>query len=700
MAIHQALLPCRRFDVLVTYHAFDGLTPLEANALRAIAAGAGSVDVLVEHLGIPQRLVLDVCIGLLAAGAIEIDAEGALVASATALDRIGSWQSPKPGWEAAFSTSTAPPPVVVPLMQEMVGSEVFRAIRRQSDFRRGLHTLPVDPDITPLDAIGRTELLAAVLARPIRLAGSAPATGGDDFRPRRARVGEVRMRRLDVGSDPTQPALHTSVQFVQVDLAGTQIDEEMPPRFAVLGPDTIPTVVRQRVGTGLAALWDRGCGRGPGQVFDILRFDTPEEEVYAVRAELPDVPVDRLEAALTAVGSVAEVADHERLLALERDAGAAVLRAVGACAGAVLVDGAAAHYRALREALETANDQVVVACPWVRRLEDAALRTMFRKAVERGIRVGIVWGIAADESLPSGLALLRDELAPEHRRRLRFAERASRSHAKLIVCDHSWAIVTSSNFLSSEPDRLTSELGVRLNSPPPQLDPDPSDTRVASSHPITEVLRWARSVVPDYRVARDLIDSPVLFGLTSAVRRVAEPPPIIPPDTIPLAQTLWRNEWTNRVTEFREQLAQARPHAMPVDSASHRDLMFDAIATARRRVLIESPTVKQAATSAPFVELVLEARQRGVDIAIRFAEREPAGPEGDARWAKLAAAGVRMIEADTHAKVLVCDGWAVVTSFNFLSFEGRHRREFGVQVVDTELAERIASRFAELPQAS
>jgi phosphatidylserine/phosphatidylglycerophosphate/cardiolipin synthase-like enzyme len=117
-------------------------------------------------------------------------------------------------------------------------------------------------------------------------------------------------------------------------------------------------------------------------------------------------------------------------------------------------------------------------------------------------------------------------------------------------------------------------------------------------------------------------------------------------------------------------------------------------------VLIESPTVKQAATSAPFVELVLEARQRGVDIAIRFAEREPAGPEGDARWAKLAAAGVRMIEADTHAKVLVCDGWAVVTSFNFLSFEGRHRREFGVQVVDTELAERIASRFAELPQAS
>ncbi len=694
MAIQQALLPCRRFDVLVSYHAFDGLTPLEANALRAIAAGARSVDMLVEHLGIPQRLVLDVCIDLLAAGAIEIDGDGALVASAAALERMGSCQSPKAGWEASFATSAAPPPAVVPLMQEMVSGQVFRAIPRQSDFRRGLHMLPVDPDLPPLDAIGRTELLAAVLARPIRLAGPAPTTDVDDFRPRRARIGEVRMRRFDVGSDPAQPALHTSIQQVQVDIVGTLLEEGMPPRFAVLGPDTIPAAFRQRIGTGLAALWDRGSGRGPGQVFDILRFDSTEAEAFSVRAELPDVAVDRLDAALEAIGSAAQVADHEHLLALERDAGAAVLRAVGACAGAALVDGAAAHHDALREALETASEQVVVACPWVRRLEDPMVRRMFRGAVERGIRLGIVWGIAADEPLPSGLALLRDELAPEHRGRLRFAERASRSHAKVIVCDHSWAIVTSSNFLSSSPDRVTSELGVRLSSPPPRFDPDPSDTRVASSHPITEVLRWTRSAVPDYRVARDLVDSPVLFGLTSAMRRVAEPPPIIPPDTMPLAQRLWRDEWTKRVAEFRGQLERARPYAMPVDSASHRDLMFDAIATARRRVLIESPVVTQAATSAPFVEVVLEARQRGVDVAIRFAEREPAGPEGDARWASLAAAGVRAIKADTHAKVLVCDDWAVVTSFNFLSFEGRRRRELGIQVVHAELAERIASRFS------
>jgi phosphatidylserine/phosphatidylglycerophosphate/cardiolipin synthase-like enzyme len=698
MAIQQALLPCRRFDVLVTYHAFDGLTPLEANALRAIAAGARSLDVLVEHLGIPQRLVLDVCIDLLAAGALEIDGDGSLVASATTLERIRSWQSPKAGWEASFSTSAAPPPAVVPLMQEMVSGQVFRAIPRQSDFRRGLHMLPVAPDLAPLDAMGRTELLAAVLARPIRLAASTPATDVDDFRPRRTRVGEVRMRRIDVGSVPARPALYTSIQHVQVDVAGTLVDEDMPPRFAVLGPDTIPAAVRQRIGTALAALWDRGSGRGPGQVFDVLRFDTTEEEAFSVRAELPDAAVDRLDAALAAVGPAAEVADHEHLLALERDAGAAVLRAVGACAGAALVDGSDAHHDALREALETASEQVVVACPWVRRLDDPNVREMFRRAIERGIRVGIIWGIAADEPLPGGLVLLRDELAPQHRGRLRFAERASRSHAKVIVCDHSWAIVTSSNFLSSSPGRVTSELGMRLSSPPPRLDPDPSDTRVASSHPITEVLRWTRSAVPDYRIARDLIDSPVLFGLSSALRRVAEPPPIIPPNTLPLAQKLWRNEWKKRVAEFREQLDRARPYAMPVDSASHRDLLFDAIATARRHVLIESPSVAQAGTSAPFVEAVLEARQRGVEIAIRFGDREPAGPEGDSRWARLAAAGVRMIEADTHAKLLVCDDWSLVTSFNLLSFEGRRRRELGIQVIHAELAERIASRFSGEPR--
>jgi phosphatidylserine/phosphatidylglycerophosphate/cardiolipin synthase-like enzyme len=697
MTIHQALLPCRRFDVLVTYHAFDGLTPLEANALRAIAAGARSVDMLVEHLGTPQRLVLDVCIDLLGAGAIEIDGEGALVASPTTLKRMGGWQSPKAGWEASFATSSAPPPDVVALMQEMVSGEVFRAIPRQSDFRGGLHQLPIDPDLPPLDTIGRTELLAAVLARPIRLAGSGPAADADDFRPRRARIGEVRMRRPDIGSDPTQPALPTSIQRIQVDLVGMVIEEDMAPRLAVLGPDTVPAVVRQRVGSRLAALWDRGCGRGPGQIFDILRFEASEAEAFGVRAELPEVAVDRLQTAIDAVEGVGGVADHEHFIALERDAGAAVLRAVGAGAGAALVDGAAAHHDALREALETAKEQVVVACPWVRRLEDPAVRAMFRSALKRepGLRIVVVWGISADEPVPTGLALLRDELAPEHGARFCFADRAARSHAKAIVCDHSWAIVTSSNFLSSGPDRATSELGVRLSSPPPRLDPDPADTRGVSSHPITEILRWAKAAltVPDYRVARELVDSPVLFGLATAGRRVAEAPPILPPDSIALAQKLWRAEWMNRIAEFRQELGRARPYAIPVDSASHRDLMFDAIATARHRVSIESPSVSAAATSAPFVEAVLEARERGVEITLRFAKREAAGPEGDARWARLVSSGVRMVEADTHAKVLVCDDWIIVTSFNFLSFEGRRRRELGVQVVDSALADTVASRF-------
>ncbi len=52
-----------------------------------MAAGARNLDVLVEHLGVPQRLVLDVCIDLLAAGA-ENERTRALVERVTARGRV------------------------------------------------------------------------------------------------------------------------------------------------------------------------------------------------------------------------------------------------------------------------------------------------------------------------------------------------------------------------------------------------------------------------------------------------------------------------------------------------------------------------------------------------------------------------------------------------------------------------------------
>jgi phosphatidylserine/phosphatidylglycerophosphate/cardiolipin synthase-like enzyme len=694
MARHEVLLQVRRFEALVTYHPFDGLTPVEEHLVLAIAAGLGSLDELAAQMRLPRRLLLDACVDLLSIGAIEIDPEGEMVASERTRMAMGSWQTPKKGWETSFATGSAPPPDAVPLMQDTVSGSVFRSLPRMSLWREGLHRLPQDPDLPPIDEIPRPELLAAVMARPIRPPKGAKAD--ERLPPRRARIGDVRLRRIEVTTELAQPSPDVAVQSLPVDLLAVEREGRLPPRFSVLGPSLIPSIVRSRIGTALGRLWERGVGRGESQVFEVLSFaDDSASEEGAPGTELPEAPLARLEQAAEAAGAKVTEGDHERLLGLEREAIAAVSRAVAGGARASLVVGALAHHEALAAALGQAKQQVVMACPWVTRLDNPALREQVAGAVRRGVNVFLLWGIARDEPLPPAVASLRDELAAAPSSgAFRVADRSSQSHAKLLVCDHDWAIVTSCNYLSSGPDRVTEELGVRLTSPPPFVDIDPGDARTAPSHPISELLRWSRLVVPDYRVGRLVYDEPILFGLGSGARRLREPPQILPPDDNSFARQLWHKEWTKRVRELRQDLDQTGTYAFAVDSAAHREVLFDAIATARRRLLIESPKVNVVATSPAFVRMLEEARARGVDVAVRYAEREPAGPEGDSRWDGLVRAGMRLLQGDTHAKLLVADDWLLAGSFNFLSFEGRSRRELGIQVADARLANDAAARFA------
>ena len=93
---------------------------------------------------------------------------------------------------------------------------------------------------------------------------------------------------------------------------------------------------------------------------------------------------------------------------------------------------------------------------------------------------------------------------------------------------------------------------MRLTSPPPYVEADPADTRTAPSHPISELLRWAKAVVPDYRIGRSIADSPVLFGMASDARRVREPPTILPPQSF--MPSLWADAWSRRIAELREEL--------------------------------------------------------------------------------------------------------------------------------------------------
>ena len=98
-----------------------------------------------------------------------------------------------------------------------------------------------------------------------------------------------------------------------------------------------------------------------------------------------------------------------------------------------------------------------------------------------------------------------------------------------------------------------------------------------------------------------------------------------------------------------------------------------------------------------------EARNRGVEVTIVHRGRSEWNAELASSQAELAEAGVRFVERDIHAKILVCDDWAVVTSYNFLSFVGyydefrRARHELGLRILDRGLADELAKILLDAP---
>ncbi|MFF3257388.1 phospholipase D-like domain-containing protein [Actinacidiphila glaucinigra] len=117
----------------------------------------------------------------------------------------------------------------------------------------------------------------------------------------------------------------------------------------------------------------------------------------------------------------------------------------------------------------------------------------------------------------------------------------------------------------------------------------------------------------------------------------------------------------------------------------HRPLLLEALKSARERLMIISPWIRTAVVNESFVADLERLLKSGVSVAIGFGIDGNAAAGGsdqaaERRLADLSSAHnnfqfVRL--GDTHAKVLVVDhSYAVVTSFNWLSFRGDPNRPF------------------------
>ncbi len=160
--------------------------------------------------------------------------------------------------------------------------------------------------------------------------------------------------------------------------------------------------------------------------------------------------------------------------------------------------------------------------------------------------------------------------------------------------------------------------------------------------------------------------------------------------------------------------AQREPSSSVLDTDQHREALHEAITEARHELIIVSPWLRTAAVDYELISWLQTSLDRHKDLKISIGY----GIDGDAKAQKEFAArdqeeALRRLRkladrvhgrlhivdvGNTHEKVVICDDrFAIITSFNFLSFNPRAgkgiRREMGYRITDSTIITQVKERI-------
>lgn len=706
-------IPCRRFAAQVVLGDAAGLSEFEQFLVRAIALGANSVEAASGCLRLDVSLVLDACIDLLRAGLLEVaPIDGTLALTPAVRDALGDPVRPRENWAAQLEGATVPEAREIMLLQELVGGGVISSRRDGRSLRSSLRA-PENEMLPLVRDIQKPQLITAASALlRSRLKEDAASTG-----PKRDLAWAVQRRRLvDVRIAMGAAEPDTARDFIVVEIVRWRTDEEAPD-LRVIGPRSLPGSIRQGIARGLRDLWDRGLAQEKDQFFGRLlkELDAVERDVESndVGMSDPFLAMEQLDAKIgEAAGAVASTGDdlgrrHTEIEVLARTCRDDIDDALTHRAHPELVTDNARLHDLVTEAVAQAKDQVILTSPWIGRLErDARLGDALVEAVARGVKVHLLWGIDRAKTIAEVLSPAAQQVVEALKPGgglggLFISDRAAAIHAKLVICDLDWMLVSTSNVLNNSRDRTEFELGVLVrgidSGSDPQATAEPGSARPIIARALRTAVRWSRSVQPDYRMRSLIVDDPVLNGMQA----LAIPADLDIPLSAPTYPTLWLNDWRKAAQTLRSKLAGSGPIVQPVPNAQNRWLLLHAIDNARRRLTVSSLTLGDAFVSPTIAGDVVRAARRGVEIVVVHStvEHDDIGP----RRAFLEEAGVRFERRNVHAKAIVCDDWAAISSFNFLSFHGfydserRARHEFGVRVIDADFADRVHAAILDAP---
>lgn len=670
----EIFLPCEIIEIRVAVAPTDAVTELEQYVLRAIGeSGVGSVESLVRLFGLQHRPTLDLVHGLWNRGHVEVVMPGSKIQLSPVAREYLSHGRLKdlPGGEIHERTER--------VIRDLVSGH-FLQPRPPARLDRKSRRIPTILQPGVLADSDRAELLRVLSAR------TRITVGG-----RREKLLAAQLPILASGAEPVQ----TKSRMIRL-LARVWREPEVEGlRFEIVHPADIPVLVRRDLASRLAAI----SVERPSDVFfkqlnDSTRAASGMElDVDAVSSQLAQLvsTFDDLEPhnAPRAHEACSVLAETLRDLTIEHQLNRADVR---------ILAGAEEISAEVIAAIRKSQSQLVIVCPFVNVRGFQQLRDPLTDLLnERNVDVFVMWGIGTQESLPPPVAAaFRSLQTRAGKGRLHISDLPARTHAKLVVSDADLAIVGSNNFLNWRDDPLAEVAAVI----------ELSDARPAPA--VGELLRWVARVFPDYALGRRIRTS---FETVSNAETLDQPtasplatwsPPPAPSGTNPFEFALWRKTWERNLAELGSALNDRETRARLVIDEEHRSMLWKAIAGSRRRLLIASDALSDEVVDERFTYNIRKRLEEVGGPQITMVFNRPVPPARLRSLKEQYGDRLQLVTAANHAKVLAWDDRALISSFNFLSFDGmyqgrlrrRVRSEIGVLIDGPSAFETVKDALA------
>lgn len=667
----EIYVPCDVFDVKVRVGPEDASSPLEVLFLRAIYEDVGSFDVLADLFGIGPRLALDLVFDLWRRGYVVIDlARGRLhlteitarAAAAGELEQLAVAQATEETWE---------------VMQERLAGYVLPAWGPRSP-KQARAAVPGEAFDVGIHDIGRDDLYGALRRVAER---------------EMEHVRRIRVLGAHIGALEGLTALSRRWLLVRV-LAAVDPDDGRV-SVEILPDGSLPLGVRARMAQRLGRL----AADQPNS--DFVRYLVKGAQTRAVRPLQVEEELSSMADKIDELGSVSpalRAEHHEDLLAVNDQLAAWCNDHLSTGLKTEVLAGLDDHIVSIRKLVHGARRQLVIACPWIRSKPLNAILPHLHAALARGVQLYLLWGIDKEAVLDHDVRNALGQLRAEFPLTCFVSERSTRTHAKLLIQDDRAGVITSCNFLSST-RRATCEIGLLLTA-----------GRSARCPPIEQLLSWARSEYPEYIRAQAMYSLGDDFRTPTDVddpNGALSAPPFDEILGRPADEGLgasagraWQLAWRDQYASVSRRVSRTQQESGRVlRDGEHRAALWSALRDTKCRLLVASDQLGRDVVDEHVLRALADLVARGVHIRIIHCRASPhfsvaAGDPVNDLQTLSESAGERFAyvsDADTHAKVVVSDNNAIVSSFNFLSFEGfyeaqtggsrRSRSELGMEVV-------------------